>query len=575
MSSHIRHIPKIIVCGHGDRTAAAAALIRDRFGCQTATVENPLKLLDRVYEEMPSIIIALLQGPRDPLLTVLRTIKQDAVLEFIPMLLAVPEEHPHEMYGFDQAAIVDRDRTDKMVMAVTLILLEVEHQLDVNPFTGLAGHHTSIEKIQIALDIGGPHTLCSVRVRGMEIFAGQRGSMSADVLFGRMIEEMRRCFESVAGGNGFLGHLGRRTFVAALSDENARKFADEITRFFDANYEALEAYATQEKFMTSKDPLAGRYSRTAPVTVSVALLPLAGHEFRHAAELMSAAEAVHAAHSGLSGNVIGGSRPADVRPDVQADGDGKRAEGGDAELVRRFLEPGRIETYFQPIVDLWEGRVFAYEALTRFKEADGTFTHPLIIFEAARTAGLIKELDLACVRSALLRYGTLNTEAKLFLNLNRETFISMEDHIQEIDLTCVKGERLVIELTEQSIVGERAKVLAVKNRLLELGVGIAFDDAGTGEVSFREVGEIRPAYVKFDRQLVSGITRSALKQRHVLSMRAFARGIGARTIAEGIELSSEFNYFRGARLDFGQGYLIGKPKPDPDRTIDLRKVVGG
>lgn len=570
--SQTRHIPKIIVCGPGERVSSVAALIRDRFGCQTATVGDPLKLLDRVYEEMPSVIIALVQDPRDPLLTVLRSIKRDAVLEFIPILLAVPDEHPHEMYGFDQAAIVDRDRADRMVMAVTLILLEVEHQLDVNPFTGLAGHHTSIEKIQIALDIGGPHTLCSVRVRGMEIFAGQRGAMSADVLFSRMIEEMRRCFESVAGGNGFLGHLGKRTFVAALTDANAKKFADEVTSFFDVNFAALEAFATQEKFITSKDPLAGQYSKSAPVTISVALLPLADHQYRYAADLMAAAEAFHSAQNGLSGNVAGGPWSGEARPAatvVKAD------SGEDAAMVRRFLEPGRMETYFQPIVDFWEGRVFAYEALTRFREADGTFAHPLIIFEAARTAGLIRELDLACVRSALLRYEALNTDAKLFLNLNRETFIALEDHVAVIDRPCVKGERLVIELTEQSIVGERARVLSVKNILRGMGVGIAFDDAGTGEVSFREVGEIRPGYVKFDRQLVSGITRSALKQRHVLSMRAFARGIGAKTIAEGIELSSEFNYFRGIRLDFGQGYRIGKPKPDPDRTIDLRTVIGG
>ncbi|MBP9733684.1 MAG: EAL domain-containing protein [Candidatus Omnitrophica bacterium] len=568
-----RHTPKILLCGSGGY-ADISKLLRDRFGYTHSHVSDSGKLLDRVYDEMPGLIIGLVESPQDPMISVLRLIKRDAVLEFIPILLVVSGGESPEMYSFNEAGIIDRRQTDTLGMAITITLLEVEHQLDVNPFTGLAGHHTSLEKIQVAVDMKGQHALCNIRVRGMELFASHRGATSADILFTKIIDEIRRCFESIVGGSGFLGHLGKRTFVTALSSAHAAAFVDVVIRYFDANYEMMAAFATQDKFASSKDPLIGERGKDDRVTISIAVLPLADHPYRSVNAMLDAANAIHAALSDHPGNVKGGPEVIDGSVPQDAPGSSSEAAGAGAQMVSRFLEEGRIETYFQPIVDYWEGDIIAYEALSRFKEADGSFAHPLVLFDAAREADMVTEMDLACLRTALQSAKGLKRGAKLFLNLNRETFIRLDEHLDLFDLPPEEVSRIVIELTEQSLVGERAKVLKIKSLLQSKGISIAFDDAGTGEVSFREVGEIRPAYIKFDRQLVSGITRSALKQRHVLSMRAFAKGIGARTIAEGIEMPSEFNYFRNIRLDLAQGYLVGKPKKDPDQKIELPSNLG-
>ncbi len=77
-----RHTPKILLCGSGGY-ADISKLLRDRFGYTHSHVSDSGKLLDRVYDEMPGLIIGLVESPQDPMISVLRLIKRDAVLEVI------------------------------------------------------------------------------------------------------------------------------------------------------------------------------------------------------------------------------------------------------------------------------------------------------------------------------------------------------------------------------------------------------------------------------------------------------------------------------------------------------------
>jgi EAL domain-containing protein (putative c-di-GMP-specific phosphodiesterase class I)/GGDEF domain-containing protein len=576
--------PKILIYSKGHFLTETAAMVHARLDCLPVSVHETKELLPAVYDHMPVMIIAEVQSPQDPALDILMGIKNDAVLEYVPIILVAKEKFKHPLFQSANVVLTSDYTPKQLAFSAATIMLEVEHQLDIDPFSSLPGHHTSMRKLQSAIDSGDEITVCTIRVRRLEIFSAMHGGQSADILLDQIMGELGKCFKTVAAKNWLLGHLGKLTFVAVLPDiAKASEFANALVDHFEKSYDALKTYATQDKYSAAKDNLRNNYFGAAKVSLSVAVMPLKKSGYVSVQDLIHASTKVHNQLNLSPDNVI--AFPIDefkIQPDSHAGEITAElpktalAEAGSAQadfapndqgmwaLADHFASgAGKIETYFQPIVDYWEKSVHAYEALSRFIREDGSFVHPEALFNAARESDRVLELDVRCLEAALANFTNMKTKAKLFLNVDRATFAQLGERIDLFDRYPALIGRLVVELTEQSLVGERKKLSEVKSMLEAKGIAIAFDDAGTGDVSFREVGEIRPAYIKFDRKLISGITRSPLKQRHVLSMRAFAKGVGAMTIAEGIEMPSEFEHLKMIRLSLAQGYYIARPEKNP------------
>ena len=220
----------------------------------------------------------------------------------------------------------------------------------------------------------------------------------------------------------------------------------------------------------------------------------------------------------------------------------QRRVGSSAGLLTEvidFLKDKNVETHFQPIVLFSkEKKVFAYEALSRFQRADGSFVEPIRMFQAAREANLIKEFDILCALTAMQNAAKIPGGIKLFVNLNRETLIDSDALAQIWNFEELEPERLVIEITEQSLMRELAQLNESIQSLRGRGIQIALDDAGGGSVSLREAAELKPDYAKFDQSLVQGVAASEMKQKILSSLIVFFKGIGSQTVAEGIETAA-------------------------------------
>ena len=180
-------------------------------------------------------------------------------------------------------------------------------------------------------------------------------------------------------------------------------------------------------------------------------------------------------------------------------------------------------------------------------------------FQAARESGLTKEFDVLCARKALVNAAGIPANQKLFINLNRETFIDracIDDILKECPM---KLSKIVFELTEQSFLSEVEKLAQSVNMLMKKGIQLAIDDMGGGSVSLRETAMLMPSYIKFDHSLIRNIHKDEAKQRILISLLVFAKGIRSRTVAEGIETRDEMKYLQKSDVDFGQGYFIAKP----------------
>jgi diguanylate cyclase (GGDEF)-like protein len=243
----------------------------------------------------------------------------------------------------------------------------------------------------------------------------------------------------------------------------------------------------------------------------------------------------------------------------------RRLDAASHELMELVRE-GRISTLFQPIVDPRSRGVCGFEALTR-GPSDSWLHSPQNLFEAARRGGVKLQLDFLCIQSAFRRFVASRVAGKLFVNVSPDTVYDEPQFasrfLEYAESAGMPPDRCVIELTEESLLDDYARLRSTLQRLREAGCAIAIDDLGAGSSGLRTWSELKPDYVKIDRYFVSGIDQDATKLEFVRSILDMGRAMGCRVIAEGVETERECRELVDLGVDRLQGHLFGRPGLQP------------
>ncbi len=232
--------------------------------------------------------------------------------------------------------------------------------------------------------------------------------------------------------------------------------------------------------------------------------------------------------------------------------------------LQRIIQDGKIETVFQPVVDLRTHDLLGHEALSR-GPAGSPLELPRAMFRASAEAGISPDLDRACRENALGAIRSLATPGKVFVNVLPHGLA--DDEAQQMELlealhdVALAPEDLVLEFSERGAQRDPDDFAACLGRLKARGFGIALDDIGTGYVSQPVIEEVRPDYLKLDASLVRGIEDNMIKQELIASLIRISARIGSSVIGEGIETLLEAQTLIDAGAQFGQGHLFSAPAP--------------
>ena len=227
--------------------------------------------------------------------------------------------------------------------------------------------------------------------------------------------------------------------------------------------------------------------------------------------------------------------------------------------LERIIEDGIFDLAYQPVVDLKDRTVKHAEVLVRF--ADGTT--PLAAIAASEAAGMIGDFDLAiCARAIDHLAARVPDVATVAVNLSGRSLESrgFPDRLSAL-LEARKADpgRLMFELTETVILGEVEAVNRVVQDLRQRGFRFCLDDLGSGANSFHYLRSIPVDFVKID----GAFGRDALKNERDRSFLRYVSGFCRENhilaIAEMIETESEAEQYRDLGIDYGQGYLFGRP----------------
>jgi EAL domain-containing protein (putative c-di-GMP-specific phosphodiesterase class I) len=216
---------------------------------------------------------------------------------------------------------------------------------------------------------------------------------------------------------------------------------------------------------------------------------------------------------------------------------------------------------FQPIVDVLESHVYAYEALVR-----GVNNEPAGVVMAQVNEDTQYAFDQNCRVAAITlasRLGLLKTDAKLSINFMPGAVYSPAACIR-LTLETAKAvnlplDRLIFEITELEKVKDRKHVYRIAEEYRRHGFQLALDDFGAGYSGHNLLADLSPEIVKLDMDLIRNIHQRPAALAIVRSTAQLCKELGVTCIAEGVETLDEFQALRTCDIRFMQGYLIARP----------------
>ncbi|OKP96780.1 EAL domain-containing protein [Paenibacillus sp. P46E] len=239
-----------------------------------------------------------------------------------------------------------------------------------------------------------------------------------------------------------------------------------------------------------------------------------------------------------------------------------------------IMNQGRLDTFFQPILQLRSGLTMGHEVLNRPPNSTQFPTTEHFYEFAGRTDQMFR-FEHYCRRISLSRYmerlpeGEAKTDTLVFINVHPGVLNDVRHKsgetlslLQELNLS---PERVVFELTERQAVQDYVGFEKVLSHYREQGFRIAVDDAGSGYNSLKTLVYLKPEFIKLDKSLIRGIHGNREQQELLELISEYAYRSATRVIAEGIETEEELLYLQMAGIEFGQGYALGRPGHWPVR----------
>jgi diguanylate cyclase (GGDEF)-like protein/PAS domain S-box-containing protein len=234
--------------------------------------------------------------------------------------------------------------------------------------------------------------------------------------------------------------------------------------------------------------------------------------------------------------------------------------------LRQAVEKNHLVLYYQPQLDLKNGRIIGAEALVRWQHPEHGMISPIDFIPMAEETGLIVSigewvLRQACAQARLWQQAgyppmriSVNMSARQF---RQKDLVPMVRRI--LDETGLGAQYLDLEITESILMND---VDGAVERLVELhalGIQLSIDDFGTGYSSLAYLKKFPIHYLKIDRSFVRDVMTDPNDAAIATAIIDLARNMNLKVIAEGIEEVEQHEFLLERGCGYGQGFLFSRP----------------
>lgn len=234
--------------------------------------------------------------------------------------------------------------------------------------------------------------------------------------------------------------------------------------------------------------------------------------------------------------------------------------------IKRALEYGEFEPYFQVKTDARYNTVVGMEALVRWNHPAKGLVPPDEFIPFAEEIGLVSEIDNYMMFESMKI--VLDWQKKGFnpgvlsLNLTAQQLDDdkyIEEVIDLVTLTGYKYEDLELEIVEGQIIDNPQKVIVILEKIRKLGIKIAIDDFGTGYSSLSYLKTLPIDRLKIDRSFIKDIPNSKDDMAIVKTIINLADNLDLKLVAEGVETQAQVDFLLKEGCNVIQGYFYSKP----------------
>ena len=211
---------------------------------------------------------------------------------------------------------------------------------------------------------------------------------------------------------------------------------------------------------------------------------------------------------------------------------------------------------YQPIYDTASAdRISGYEALIR-----PVGTAPAQYIAKRTKEGTLEALEFESFVNAILQFRQRGLSGRLFIN--SFPYIILDgarlDFIRRLAGAMYRD--VFIENLEYGLRVDAAKLREKYESIRRMGFRVVLDDYGTGINSVKALNAMMPEIVKIDRSFISGCCESVKKRNMVEIITDSIRSHHAKVLAEGVETKEEYDFLKSLKVDYMQGFFLGKPQ---------------
>jgi diguanylate cyclase (GGDEF)-like protein/PAS domain S-box-containing protein len=246
--------------------------------------------------------------------------------------------------------------------------------------------------------------------------------------------------------------------------------------------------------------------------------------------------------------------------------------------LRKAVDRNEFVLHYQPVIDLARAHaamqagkdsvpMVGVEALIRWEDPDRGLVPPLDFIPLAEETGLIEPIgewvvEGACRQAAAWAESGLELDVAFNVSLRQLWQPDFVDKtLRAARIAGVDPRRMIVEITESTVMADPARTQAVLEALNEHGFRMAIDDFGTGHSSLARLWRMPVDLLKIDRSFVAEMPGDEAAATMASTIIQLASSLGIDHLAEGIERQDQLEYLVGQGAFLGQGYLFGRPGP--------------
>lgn len=243
-------------------------------------------------------------------------------------------------------------------------------------------------------------------------------------------------------------------------------------------------------------------------------------------------------------------------------------------LVKHAIEHRKLIPVFQPIQSTASGEVTAVEVLSRIELPDDSLMKAAEFIEIAESMDRIHLLDYIVMDKAFATAREHQYEGLLFINMSPRAVV-VSDFIHQVKTLTAKhgidNRKVVFEITERDTVKSISMLEQFVLNLKDEGFKLAIDDFGSGFSSFHYLKHLPIDYVKIEGEFIANMANDSRDMAFVNSIAKLSQELNLETIAEFVESEEVLALVRAAKINYAQGYHIGRPTPDLASVISTSR----